>query len=349
MMAGRGGPSEDTAGGPARHIPVLLSDVLDVIAPKPGGIYIDGTFGAGGYTRGILDAADCRVIAIDRDPSAIRAGQAMVADYRGRLGLVEGRFSELDRLAAGAGVEAADGVALDVGVSSMQIDTPERGFSFIQDGPLDMRMGGDGPSAADIVNTMAEGDLARLIFTLGEERKSRAVARAIGRARADTPIATTGELAEIVARAVGPLRDGKHPATRTFQALRIHVNGELSELAEGLAAAERILKEGGRLAVVSFHSLEDRIVKRFLAERSQVQRGSRHMPEVRAEAPTFKLITRHPVGASEEEIAANPRARSARLRGAERTGAPARPIDPAALGVPRLADPSRGQGHGGRA
>jgi 16S rRNA (cytosine1402-N4)-methyltransferase len=338
MMAGRGEPFEGTAGGPARHIPVLLSEVLDVIAPKAGGIYIDGTFGAGGYTRAILEAADCRVIAIDRDPTAISAGQTMATDFSGRLALVEGRFSELDAIAEGQGIDRADGVALDVGVSSMQLDQAERGFSFMQDGPLDMRMGADGPSAADIVNTMAEGDLARLIFTLGEEKKSRAVARAIGRARADTPISTTGELAEIVARAVGPLRDGKHPATRTFQALRIYVNGELSELAEGLAAAERILKEGGRLAVVSFHSLEDRIVKRFLAERSKVAQGSRHMPEVKAEAPTFKLLTRHAISASDDETAANPRARSARLRGAERTDAPARAIDAAALGVRRLPD-----------
>jgi 16S rRNA (cytosine1402-N4)-methyltransferase len=336
MMAGRGEPLQGTAGGPARHIPVLLADVLDTLAPRDGGIYIDGTFGAGGYTRAILDAADCRVIGIDRDPSALAAGRDMAEAYKGRLALVEGRFSELDAIAEGQGVDKADGVALDVGVSSMQLDQAERGFSFMQDGPLDMRMGGEGPSAADVVNTMEEGDLANLIFRLGEEKKSRAVARAIGRARTDKSISTTGELAEIVARAVGPSRDGKNPATRTFQALRIYVNGELSELAEGLAAAERILKKGGRLAVVSFHSLEDRIVKRFLAERSQIARGSRHMPELKSEPPTFKLTTRHPVSASDEETAANPRARSARLRGAERTEAPARDIDPAALGVPAL-------------
>lgn len=335
-MAGRGGPFEETAGGPARHIPVLLSEVLDVLAPKAGGIYVDGTFGAGGYTRAVLDAADCRVIAIDRDPAAIAAGVELQRAYKGRLSLVQGRFSELDTLAEAAGAETADGVALDVGVSSMQLDEAARGFSFMQDGPLDMRMGPEGPSAADIVNAMPEGDLARLIFTLGEERKSRAVARAIGRARADTPISTTGQLAEIVARAVGPSRDGKHPATRTFQALRIYVNGELSELAEGLAAAERILKEGGRLAVVSFHSLEDRIVKRFLTGRSQVSRGSRHLPETKAETPTFQLVTRHAVPPSEAEIEANPRARSARLRGAERTAAPARAVDMAGIGVPSL-------------
>ena len=204
MMAGRGEPLQGTAGGPARHIPVLLAEVLDTLAPRDGGIYIDGTFGAGGYTRAILDAADCRVIGIDRDPSALAAGRDMAEAYKGRLALVEGRFSELDVIAEGQGVELADGVALDVGVSSMQLDQAERGFSFMQNGPLDMRMGGDGPSAADVVNTMEEGDLANLIFRLGEEKKSRAVAHAIGRARADTPISTTGELAESGARAVGP-------------------------------------------------------------------------------------------------------------------------------------------------
>ena len=338
MMAGRGTPHEGTAGGPARHIPVLLDKVLKTLAPRDGGLYIDGTFGAGGYTRAILDAADCRVIAIDRDPKAIAAGDSLAERYDGRLTLVEGRFSRLDRIAADTGASNADGVTLDIGVSSMQLDDAERGFSFMRDGPLDMRMGTSGPTAADIVNAAPEGELARLIFTLGEERKSRSVARAIGRARAQGDIATTGQLAEIVARAVGPSRDGRHPATRTFQALRIFVNGELAELAEGLAAAERILAEGGRLAVVSFHSLEDRIVKRFLAERSRVRRGSRHRPDVPAPAPTFTLVTRRPATPSEREIADNPRARSARLRGAERTSAPPRDIDPASLGVPRLPD-----------
>jgi 16S rRNA (cytosine1402-N4)-methyltransferase len=338
MMAGRGTPSEGTAGGPARHIPVLLDPVLEILSPRDGGIYIDGTFGAGGYTSAILDAADCRVIAIDRDPNAITAGAALVERYSGRLSLVEGRFSRLDEIADSNGASDVDGIALDVGVSSMQLDESARGFSFMKDGPLDMRMGGEGPSAADIVNAMPESDLAKLIFILGEEKKSRAVARAIREARSEIEISTTGELAEIVARAIGNRRDGKHPATRTFQALRIFVNGELAELAEGLAAAERILKAGGRLAVVSFHSLEDRIVKRFLSERSKVAQGSRHLPEVRSDAPTFRLITRQPINASDAETNANPRARSARLRGAERTDAPARDIDPAFLGVPRLPD-----------
>ena len=320
----------------APHTPVMLKEVVAALAPKKGGVYVDATFGAGGYTRAILDRANCRVIAIDRDPTAIAGGRELAETYEGRLTLVEGRFSGLDRIAIETGSPDVDGVTLDVGVSSMQLDRAERGFSFMQDGPLDMRMGREGPSAADVVNTLPEGDLARLIFVLGEEKKSRAVARAIGKARADQDISTTGELAEIVARAVGQRRDGKHPATRTFQALRIFVNGELAELAEGLAAAERILKDGGRLAVVSFHSLEDRIVKRFLAERSQVTRGSRHMPDVPAAAPTFRLTSRHPISPSEAEVAANPRARSARLRGAERTAAPARDIDPAFLGVLRL-------------
>lgn len=336
MMAGRGEPIGDAAGGPARHVPVLLGEVVEAIAPRDGGVYVDGTFGAGGYARAILAAADCRVIGIDRDPDALEAGRAIAGEYGGRLRLVEGRFSELDRLAADEGVEAADGVALDIGVSSMQLDEAARGFSFTRDGPLDMRMGRTGPSAADIVNAMPEGDLARLIFVLGEERRSRAVARAIGRARAERPIATTRELAEIVARAVGPSRDGRNPATRTFQALRIYVNGELAELAEGLGAAERILRVGGRLAVVSFHSLEDRIVKRFLAERGREARPSRHMPDLPATPPTFRLLGRGAITPGEAEIAANPRARSARLRAAERTAAPARPVDARALGVPSL-------------
>jgi 16S rRNA (cytosine1402-N4)-methyltransferase len=335
MMAGRGTSTEDAAGGPARHIPVLLDPVIDLLAPRSGGIYIDGTFGAGGYSRALLGAG-CRVLGIDRDPAAVAAGRAMTGEFGNRLVLATGRFSELDALAAEAGMAPADGVALDIGVSSMQIDSAERGFSFMQDGPLDMRMGGDGPTAADVVNAMAEAELARVIFLLGEERRSRAVARAIAAARASGPIDTTARLAEIVARAVGRGHDGIHPATRTFQALRIYVNSELDELARGLGAAERALKPGGRLAVVSFHSLEDRIVKRFLAARSGAGGGSRHLPEREAEAPTFRLLTRKPVRPGDSEIRLNPRARSARLRGGERTEAPARAPDPAALGVPSV-------------
>ncbi|TCT13494.1 16S rRNA (cytosine1402-N4)-methyltransferase [Tepidamorphus gemmatus] len=337
MMAGRGSPTGDAAGGPARHVPVLLAEALEALAPRDGGVYVDGTFGAGGYSRAILAAADCRVVAIDRDPAAIAAGAAAVAQHADRLILVEGRFSRLDEIAVSAGFDAVDGVALDVGVSSMQLDEAQRGFSFTRDGPLDMRMGGDGPSAADIVNSMDEADLARLIFVLGEERRSRAVARAIGRARSTRPIETTGELAEIVARAVGPSRDGRNPATRTFQALRIYVNGELSELAEGLFAAERILRAGGRLVVVTFHSLEDRIVKRFLADRAQATRPSRYMPDLPSAPPTFRLITRGAVTPGEAETEVNRRARSARLRAAERTDAAARPGNATDLGVPDIA------------
>ncbi len=335
MMAGRGSSTGDAAGGPARHIPVLRDRVVELLAPRPGGIYVDGTFGAGGYAGALLESG-CRVLAIDRDPAAVTAGQSMVDDADGRLELVEGRFSELDRIADRAGLAPVDGVALDVGVSSMQLDEAERGFSFAQEGPLDMRMGGDGPTAADVVNTMDEADLARVIFVLGEERRSRAVARALVRQRRTAPFATTRALADAVERTVGRARDGIHPATRTFQALRIYVNSELQELAHGLGAAERVLKPSGRLAVVSFHSLEDRIVKRFLSERSGGRGTSRHLPEIAAEQPTFRLLSRRALRPDESECAANPRARSARLRAGERTEAPARPVDEQALGVPRL-------------
>jgi len=307
------------------------------LAPDAGGTFIDGTFGAGGYTRAMLDRG-ASVIAIDRDPDAITAGAELERAAGGRLTLVEGRFSDLDRIARAHGRERVDGVVLDIGVSSMQLDRPERGFSFRAEGPLDMRMSGEGPTAADVVNQLEAPDLARVIGVLGEERRARAVAGAIARARALQPISGTVELAEIVARAVGRHDDHIHPATRTFQALRIFVNRELDELAEGLAACERVLGEGGRLVVVSFHSLEDRIVKRFLAERSARRgTGSRHRPEAVVAEPTFALITRGAVEAGEEEVRRNPRARSARLRAARRTAAPAHPLDMAALGVPALA------------
>ncbi|MGN6571599.1 MAG: 16S rRNA (cytosine(1402)-N(4))-methyltransferase RsmH [Pseudolabrys sp.] len=319
MTAGGGGSA--AAGGPALHIPVLGVPALGFLNVHDGGVYIDGTFGAGGYTRAMLDAANCKVIGIDRDQTAIALGAGLVEEAHGRLTLVEDRFSNLDEVAASCGHEAVDGIVLDVGVSSMQLDQAERGFSFRLDGPLDMRMSGEGASAADVVNAAGERDLATIIYVLGEERFSRQVARAIVKARADAPIATTRALADIVASAVRTKPNDIHPATRTFQALRIFVNDELGELAQALIAAERVLKPGGRLAVVSFHSLEDRIVKTFLASRSETRGGSRHAPEVKRASPSLTVLTKRPVIADEAEVARNPRARSAKLRAGERTEA----------------------------
>jgi 16S rRNA (cytosine1402-N4)-methyltransferase len=303
----------------SRHVPVLRDEVVEALAPRDGGVYIDGTFGGGGYSEALLQAAGTTVHGIDRDPDAITRGAMLAARYAPRLHLVEGRFSEMETLVG----EKADGVALDLGVSSFQLDDAQRGFSFREDGPLDMRMGGDGPSAADIVNTLSEGELADILWRYGEEKKSRAIARAIVVAR---PITRTRALAELVENVFGPAakRLPIHPATRTFQALRIYVNDELGELERGLEAAERTLKPAGRLAVVSFHSLEDRIVKRFLTERGgKSPRASRHLPEQDSgPAPTFRLLTPSPRMPRESEIAQNPRARSARLRAAERTAAP---------------------------
>jgi len=302
----------------APHIPVLLDEVIAGLAPEAGETHVDGTFGAGGYTRAIL-AAGANVIAFDRDPDAIAEGQALVAESAGRLELVPETFSRMADVLGDARVE---GVTLDIGVSSMQLDRAERGFSFQADGPLDMRMGQAGMSAADFVNEADEAEIADVLFHLGEERQSRRVARAIVAAR---PVTRTGELAAIVRRALGYREhDKKDPATRTFQAIRIHVNRELGELEDGLAAAERALKPGGRLAVVSFHSLEDRIVKRFLKERSGgTPSGSRHLPDAKAAAaPSFDTVAK-PVRASEAEIARNPRSRSATLRVARRTAASA--------------------------
>lgn len=333
------------AGGPAPHIPVLGRAALDFLQVKDGGVYIDGTFGAGGYTRALLAAANCQVIAIDRDPGAIAAGAQLAAEAPGRLTLVQNRFSELDHIARAHGRDSIDGVVLDLGVSSMQLDQAERGFSFRRDGPLDMRMSGEGPSAADIVKAGSERDLADIIYILGEERHSRGVARAIVRARESAPIATTAALADIVASVVRSKPGDIHPATRTFQALRIFVNDELAELAAALVSAERILIAGGRLVVVSFHSLEDRIVKTFLAERAATRGGSRHAPEVKRAAPSFRPLTRRPVTAGEEEVARNPRARSAKLRAAERAEAPAHAGDLTRLlpRLPTLADVMRGR------
>jgi 16S rRNA (cytosine1402-N4)-methyltransferase len=338
MMAGRGAHMA-AVGGPARHIPVVLSEVLHALEPKSGAIIVDGTFGAGGYSKAILEAADCEVIAIDRDPEAVAAGRALAAEFPGRLRLVAGRFGAMDEIVKRQGVETVDGVALDLGVSSMQLDEPERGFSFMKEGPLDMRMGKEGPSASDIVNTLSAAELAEIIGKLGEEGRSRAIAKAIVARRGEAPIETTKELSDIVARVLGRKRDeAKHPATRTFQALRLYLNDELDELARGLSAAERLLKAGGRLVVVTFHSLEDRIAKRFFASRSTPARGSRHLPDSTAQAlaPSFRLLNRHPIEPNQSEIRQNPRARSARLRAAERTAAPAHGLDLSALGVPQI-------------
>lgn len=313
----------------AAHIPVLLAEVLAGLEPLAGGTFIDGTFGAGGYSRALLEAGAARVIGIDRDPAAIAGGAALAAASGGRLSLVESTFADLDDAA-----EGVDGVVLDIGVSSMQLDQAARGFSFRQDGPLDMRMSGAGPSAADLVNDMPEAALAALIKDYGEERAAKRIARAIVAAREAGEITRTGALAEIVAGCLPAPRPGQiHPATRTFQALRIAVNDELNQLCQGLAAAERALAPGGRLAVVTFHSLEDRIVKRYLRLASGGEGTSRHAPAAIGPAPRFEKPER-PVTAGEAELDANPRARSARLRVARRTGAPAVPISPQDLGAP---------------
>jgi 16S rRNA (cytosine1402-N4)-methyltransferase len=306
-----------------RHIPVLGVEAVAMLKPRDGGIYVDATFGAGGYSWAILDAADTRVIGIDRERAAIAGGFDLVDRSNGRLTLVEDRFSNLAEVCAAQGARAVDGVVMDVGVSSMQLDEAGRGFSFRLDGPLDMRMGHDGPTAADVVARASEADLANIIFIFGEERHSRAVARAVVAARKEAPITTTRALAEIVGKVVWAKPGEIHPATRTFQALRIFVNEELDELHLALAAAERMLKPGGRLVVVSFHSLEDRMVKNFLSERGKTGGGSRHLPEMAQSVPSFRILTKRPVTAGDEEVRANPRARSAKLRAAERSDAPA--------------------------
>lgn len=329
MMAGLGS-GVDAGGGPARHIPVLLDEVIAALAPAAGETMVDGTFGAGGYTRAIL-ARGADVVAIDRDPDAIAAGRQLETQFGGRLRLVEAPFSELDRH-----VEAVDGVVLDIGVSSMQLDQAERGFSFRADGPLDMRMAQSGPSAADVVNHFKAGDLARIFGFLGEEKHAGRIARMIEKRRESRPFTRTLELADAIETFIGRNpKDKIHPATRVFQALRIFVNDELGELARALLAAERALKPGGRLAVVTFHSLEDRIVKRFIADRSGHQAGSRYLPETQAVPATFERAPK-PVAPSEAEVEANPRARSAKLRSAVRSAAPARASDLADFGLPKL-------------
>jgi len=315
------------------HHPVMLREVLDTLAPCAGGAYVDGTFGAGGYSEAILAAADCRVWAIDRDPDAILRGHELAERYPGRITILAGRFGDMEALLAEAGVDRVNGVVLDLGLSSPQVDTAERGFSFRTDGPLDMRMERTGETAADVINRLTEKELTGIIRTLGEERFAARIARAIVRTRAKQPITRTGELADIVRGVLRRADDGIDPATRTFQALRIYVNDELGELDRGLFAAERLLAPGGRLVVVAFHSLEDRRVKLFMRVRSGgAPRASRHTPEApdQVRAPSLRLLTRSPLRPQPDETAANPRARSAKLRAAERTDAPPWPANEAA-------------------
>ncbi|MGI9381351.1 MAG: 16S rRNA (cytosine(1402)-N(4))-methyltransferase RsmH, partial [Methyloligellaceae bacterium] len=333
MMA-NGGTGGGVGGEPKRHIPVLLQSVLEALKPADGETYIDGTFGAGGYSRAILESANCQVIGIDRDPVSLDIGRELEKAFPQQFTIVEGCFSDLQSLAGNCGKSNVDGVVLDIGVSSMQLDTPERGFSFQAAGPLDMRMGTSGSTAAEILADLSEKTLAEILFKLGEEKRSRAIARAIVRQRQEQPVTTTKQLADLVAAVIGRRKDGINPATRTFQALRIFVNQELEELANGLAAAEKILAPGGRLVVVSFHSLEDRIVKNFLTRRSgNLPLPSRHRPEeVERPVQSFQLVNRKAVKPTEEEVGLNPRARSARLRAAVRTGEETVPLDFDSLG-----------------
>ena len=332
-----GAASGQSAADP--HIPVLLDAILKAVAPVTG-TWLDGTFGAGGYTRGLLAAGAERVIGVDRDPMVFEMVAGWAAGYGDRLILVEGTFSELDRHAGEAGYPALDGVVLDLGVSSMQLDLAERGFSFMRDGPLDMRMGQAGPSAEDLVNDAPEGALADILFHYGEERAARRIARAIVRERAETRINSTLQLAGIVEKCLPRAKPGQsHPATRSFQAIRIAVNDEFGQLAEGLMAAERALAPGGALAVVTFHSLEDRIAKRFLQDRASFGGGgSRHAPQEAERAPAFTLTPRRAIAPDDAEIARNPRARSAKLRVARRTGAPAADPHADVMGLPRLSE-----------
>ena len=309
------------------HVSVMKEAMLSLIAPKDGGIYVDGTFGGGGYSRALLEAASCVVYGIDRDAAALGAGGALSTRFDGRLILLHGRFAEMASLLAPHGVHAVDGIVLDLGLSSRQLDDGSRGFSFRLDGPLDMRMNqaDPGPTAADLVNGGTEAELATIIAGFGEERRARAIARAIVAARAEVPITRTGQLAEIVRRAAARRPQGRiDPATRTFQALRIRVNDEIGEIERGLQQVERLLRPGGRAIVVSFHSLEDRPVKRFFRERSGQRQSNRHEPHAATKLPdpTFRLLTRRVLKPDGSEVSANPRARSARLRAAERTGAP---------------------------
>jgi len=314
-------------GRDARHAPVMVNEVVAALVPEDGKVFVDGTFGAGGYSRALLNAANCAVWGIDRDPLAQQLGAQLSEEFAGRLTVLGGRYGDMQDLLGTVGVRQIDGIALDLGISSMQVDDPNRGFSFATDGPLDMRMESTGLAAADVVNQLAEAELADIIYRYGEERASRRIAKAIVKTRGETKITRTEQLAALVRRIVNRAKDGKDPATRTFQAIRIYVNDELGELERGLLAAEKLLVPGGRLAVVSFHSLEDRIVKAFLRDRcGETPRSSRHAPVVDfdIDTPTFRRVDRKAVKPSTAEVSINPRARSARLRVAERTAAPCR-------------------------
>ena len=307
------------------HLPVMLQEVVEALKPENNATFIDATFGRGGYTSRILEDADCKVMAIDRDPDAMVAAADLVARYAPRLTVKEGAFSQMQAMAQAADLNAVDGVVFDLGLSSPQLDEAERGFSFRHDGPLDMRMEKSGMDAADFINTATETEIARVIWEYGEERASRRIARAIVKARGDAPIIRTKQLAAIIHSVMPRPKPGQiDPATRSFQGIRIHINGELDEITDALDAAEALLKPGGRLVVVSFHSLEDRIVKNFMIKRSgQGPRPSRHLPDVEMAPPTFSLPQRKPIAPSDHETAQNPRARSARLRVAIRTDAAA--------------------------
>ena len=329
-----------------RHIPVLLAHIIEALQPADGETFLDMTYGAGGYSRAILEAADCRVVAFDRDPMVIAAAAHMREEFGERLELLAEPFGNLlAKTQEGDFIGSFDGAVFDLGVSSMQLDTPERGFSFQSDGPLDMRMSASpgspasGTSAADVVNTYAEEDIADILYKLGEERRSRAIAKAICARRTEKPFSRTLELAELVRKVLGRTPPGKHPATRTFQALRMYANDELGQLLEGLAGAERALRPGGRLVVVTFHSIEDRIVKRFISSRCGKSQGvSRHMPASieSIRPPSFQIINSRSLTSSKAELEANPRARSARMRAAVRTAEDPWPLEWSGLGVPRL-------------
>jgi len=327
------------------HIPVLRDEAIAALRVDRGGLYVDATFGGGGYTRAILAHPDTRVLAFDRDRSAVDSGQALVEEMRGRLTLVEARFSQLEDIARAQGFAPVDGVVFDIGVSSMQFDEAARGFSFRADGPLDMRMEGRGRSAADIVNEADAETLADILYFYGEERAARRIARAIVHDREFAPFQTTRALAEMIARVAPNRAIDIHPATKSFQALRIAVNNELEELLNGLLAAERLLADGGRLVVVTFHSLEDRIVKQFLAERcGRGETGSRRLPgEIAPPPPSFVCEGRQPATPTPAETAANPRARSAKLRYATRTAARPHPLDPRLARLIRLPDRDKGK------